>query len=199
MNPKTKSTLPSKLTSPLSAQDHLHNQPQCYQGIHPVQQPDIHTYLAPAHTSQFMGIQPPAPLPPLPLLMKHGRSKSCTQWLQWGGLRVVPTTFMINYSQPPARRFDRCLGFYEMKYIGQRYEMYLIPLQGFISFQSHFYFVPTQPFISLSFLLYFILISFLPSYLFHCLPKMISLVFHCCFIACPGQHHWYFIAVSLPA
>ena len=51
-------------------------------------------------------------------------------------------------------------------------------------------------------------ISFLPSYLFHCLPKTISLVFHClpraislvfhcCFIDCPGQHHWYFIAVSL--
>ena len=26
---------------------------------------------------------------------------------------LVPTTFMINYSQLPARRFDHCLGFYE--------------------------------------------------------------------------------------
>ena len=33
--------------------------------------------------------------------------------------RVVPTTFMINYSQLPARLFDHCLAFYEMKYIGQ--------------------------------------------------------------------------------
>ena len=128
---------------------------------------------------------------------------------------------MINYSQLPAWWFDHCLGFYEMKYIGQRYEMYLIPLQGFISFQSHFYFIPTQLFISLSFLLYFILtqlfislsaqdnifgVSLLAqsnifgiSLLFHWLPRATSLVFHCCFIVFLGQYHWYFIAVSLPA
>ena len=35
--------------------------------------------------------------------------------------------------------------------------------------------------------------------LFHCLPRAISLVFHCCFIACLKPYHWYFIAVSLPA
>ena len=34
-------------------------------------------------------------------------------------ISLVPTTFMINYSQLPARRFDHCLSFYEMKYIGQ--------------------------------------------------------------------------------
>ena len=92
--------------------------------------------------------------------------------------------------------------------------MYLIPLQGFISFQSQFYFIPTQLFISLSFLLYFILTQLFISLsaqdnifgvsllaqsnifgillLFHCFPRAISLVFHCCFIACLGQYHWYF-------
>ena len=107
---------------------------------------------------------------------------------------LVPSTFMINYSQLPTQWFDHCLDFYEMKYIRQSSEMYLISSQGFISLQFHFYFIPTQPFISFSSLLYFIPISFLPSYLFHCLPKAISLTCHCCFIACLGQYLWYFMA-----
>ena len=114
---------------------------------------------------------------------------------QLGG--VVPTTFMINHSQLPARRFDLCLGFYEM---------YLIPFQGLfhsyliaISFLPNYYFIVFPAlfhsyFISISFQSYFISVSFLPSYYFIAFPAL----FHSYFISILFLFHSYFIPISFP-
>ena len=83
-----------------------------------------------------------------------------------------------------------------MKYIGKKLRnvscsfprLYFIAIS--ILFHSYL------AFCSLSSLIYFILISFLPSYLLHCLPKAISLVLHSCVIACSGEYIWYFISAQ---
>ena len=68
---------------------------------------------------------------------------------------VVPTTFMINYSQLPAQQFDHCLDFYEMKYIGRGMTCISFLCKALFHFNL-------------------ISISFLPSLLFHYLSYFIS-------------------------
>ena len=122
--------------------------------------------------------------------------------------RVVPTTFMINYSQLPAWWFDHCLGFLwneihktsVMKCISfvartlfhsDFFSISFLPshlfhcLPSFISF--HFHFFPTQ-----------VSISFLPGDIYHYLPIVIFVLFHfflgLFIIPCLGWYFWYFIS-----
>ena len=66
--------------------------------------------------------------------------------------------------------------------------LYFISISFLFHSYSAFYFIVFPTLFHSDFILTQLFISLL----FHCLPRAISLVFHCCFIACLGQHHDHF-------